>query len=286
MGKLSDTQKIEMIQKHSTGQYSCDSLARQYNVSGPAIRQMLKRRGIKINNDRAKLARKYTLNEDYFEKIDSEEKAYFLGLLYADGCNQPQRNTTTIMLQERDGHILEKFYKEINCNKPLYFYKKRQKHHQNYLKVEINSQKFSLDLEKLGCVKDKAFIIDFPSDYIFSNNKLIRHFVRGYFDGDGCVGIYRNKKNAGKNGYKNVTCNITSNSLFCFAIKELLQDININCSIVVANKSEHTRTLVIGGNKQAIRFLDWIYKESNVHLNRKYNKYIEIKSYLKERYGY
>ena len=69
------------------------------------------------------MANKYTFNKDYFERIDSKDKAYFLGLLYADGCNSisatKQHHTIVLNLQEKDKDILDIFNKYINSNKPL-----------------------------------------------------------------------------------------------------------------------------------------------------------------------
>lgn len=90
------------------------------------------------------MAKKYTFNKNYFEKIDSEDKAYFLGLLYADGCNSTSatQNHASIVLnlQEGDKEILEKFMKYINSNKPLLYRPKQENHNPQYRFV-INSKK-------------------------------------------------------------------------------------------------------------------------------------------------
>lgn len=69
------------------------------------------------------MANKYTFNKDYFERIDSKDKAYFLGLLYADGCNSISATqgqcTIVINLHEKDRSILDIFNKYIGSNKPL-----------------------------------------------------------------------------------------------------------------------------------------------------------------------
>lgn len=287
MGKLTDLEKIEVINKYKTGKFNCQQLADQYKISRMAVRQFLKRRNISINNNRAILARKYSLNENYFDIINTEEKAYFLGLLYADGCNQPQRNTVTIQLQESDKDILEKFKLEINCNKPLKFYNRNIKNPKwkNDFKLEINSSIFSKRLESLGCIKNKSLILKFPSIEQVAEN-FQKDFIRGYFDGDGCVGIYQNKSKIGKHGYKNITCNITSSLWVCEEIKKILTKNGVNTSIVKHPNGKATRVLVLGGNKNAIKFLNWLYEDSKIYLKRKYDKYIEIKKYLKERYGY
>lgn len=63
--------------------------------------------------------RKYTLNEEYFDFIDTPNKAYVLGLMCADGCNYPPKQTAFISLQESDRELLEKIKIEIGSNQPL-----------------------------------------------------------------------------------------------------------------------------------------------------------------------
>ena len=90
------------------------------------------------------MANKYTFNKDYFERIDSKDKAYFLGFLYADGCNSisaTQHQCTIILnLQEKDKDILNIFNKYINSNKPLVYRPSRDNHSAQYAFV-IHSKK-------------------------------------------------------------------------------------------------------------------------------------------------
>ena len=74
--------------------------------------------GIKRTN---KCRRKYSLNENYFDDINTPNKAYILGLMYADGCNFPPKSTSNISLQESDKELLEKIKIEIESTQPLKF---------------------------------------------------------------------------------------------------------------------------------------------------------------------
>ena len=62
---------------------------------------------------------KYEINYKFFDVIDSEEKAYFLGLLFADGHNNVKDGVVLIDLQENDKEILEKFTNILQPSKPL-----------------------------------------------------------------------------------------------------------------------------------------------------------------------
>ena len=79
---------------------------------------MLKRNGYEAKSA-SELKRKYPIQEDFFDVIDTEEKAYVLGLLYADGYNNTDRNSVSLSLKESDKEILEKVTSLIQPTKPL-----------------------------------------------------------------------------------------------------------------------------------------------------------------------
>lgn len=285
MPRLTSFQKIELVKKYLTGKYNCSQLATYYNMSRSAIYAMLKRKGVKINNDQSKLQRKYSLDETYFNKINTEQKAYFLGLLYADGCVFPKRNSISIALQEKDRHILECLKKELKTNKPIYISQKnnKNKNWQNSVILQINSKKISERLISLGCIANKSLALNFPSLKQMPNH-LIRHFIRGYFDGDGSLCLSVRKK------YNYSIISIISTLDFCLKLKKVLNtNIGINVAIhsdknFVARGNLVTKIASFGGNVQVKSFLDWIYKNATVFLQRKYNKYLEICSWNQNTY--
>ena len=179
----------EILTKYNTGKYKYKDLAKEYNFSSNGIRLILKKMGAKLMT-LSESNRKYSLNENYFETIDTEDKAYFLGLMYADGYNQVSKNVTRLSLQQEDRHILEQFKKQINSNKPLSFIDRNSKNpkHKNMLSVIICSHKISQDLKKMGCGQKKSFDIRLPNSYQVPD-LLMRHFIRGFFDGDGCISL-------------------------------------------------------------------------------------------------
>lgn len=84
--------------------------------------KILKDNNIKIISNVEKL-RKYEIDENYFDIIDSEHKAYTLGFLYADGYNNEKKNIVKISLMEDDIDILKQIREPICPNKPLRYYK-------------------------------------------------------------------------------------------------------------------------------------------------------------------
>lgn len=218
--------------------------------------------------------RKYRLNESLFEDIDSEEKAYWLGFLFADGYNSEDKRTITLGLAEQDANHIQKFKTFLSCDCPIRIATPRRPKEQPMHVLNVYSTKMSIDLCKHGCMQSKTFKICFPT---FINKSLWKHFIRGYFDGDGWVGKYRSKNST------NCSISIVSNKRFLLQLQSILKsEIEINSQISKTfngNRSD-VRCLYSGGNNQVLKFLNWIYDGANIFLERKFLKYKEIASYL------
>lgn len=143
----------------------------------------------------------HTYNENFFEKVDTEEKAYWLGFLYADGCVFESYNKNTGNLKARtlqlslaivdENHLLN-FANTLGENLHVYYGSTKLNGKEfKYCKVDINNRKITSDIIQKGCTPRKSLTLTFPDEIILPEN-LKRHFVRGYFDGDGCVHV--NKK--------------------------------------------------------------------------------------------
>jgi hypothetical protein len=143
--------------------------------------------------------KKYHYNENYFQNIDTEAKAYFLGFVFADGGIYIRKRSEfwieksfTINLAEQDRHILEFFKKELGYEAPLHFREgkefvspinNRQYKRKNQYALSISSTKFVDHLINLGLGNRKTYMeLKIPN----IPDNLIRHFIRGFFDGDGC----------------------------------------------------------------------------------------------------
>ena len=114
-----------------------------------------------------------------FEKIDTEEKAYWLGFLYADGCVGSKEDKIELGLAEKDLKHIEKFRDFMGINNKISYRKDTKSY-----RISFRSQKCKLDLINKGCVPKKSLILTFPNEEQVPSN-LLRHFIRGYFDGDG-----------------------------------------------------------------------------------------------------
>lgn len=265
--RLTHNEKSELFAKYETGKYTATDLAAIYPVSNVAISALLKRHGYK-SKSQSELQRKYDINETFFDKIDTEEKAYFLGFLYADGYNNTDRNSVALSLKGDDKEILEKLSNLLQPDKPLQYVEFKTSNSSNQWRLVIANKHISKRLVELGCDKAKTYTLKFPKEKQVPSN-LIRHFVRGYFDGDGWVG----KK----------AISIVSTLDFCNSLAKILKEqFNINCYIRVRHPERNNTIRMLELNKKSARtFLNWIYKDSNIHLQRKYERYLKQMDYEK-----
>lgn len=219
--------------------------------------------------------RKYTLNENVFDSIN-ECTVYWLGFLYADGYNYEKGKHIALSLAEEDQKHIEKFKNFLVTNKNINIYPPSRGGEQNMHSLVIYSGKLSNKLKELGCMQNKTFKIQFPT---FLPDDMIRHFIRGYFDGDGSVGRYFNKN---KNNY-NCVISIVSNEQFLSELKIIIEkNCNINLYLYKNfNKGKSdVKSISSNGSFQVYKFLNWIYEDCTIYLDRKYSKYIEIKNWL------
>jgi hypothetical protein len=191
-------------------------------------------------------------NDDYFETIDTEDKAYFLGLLFADGNIYTARNRVQITLANEDAYILQAFAIAIGYTGKMYIDREK------YSKLILPSKKMCEDLTKLGCTPNKSLTLQFPTKV---SDKLMHHFIRGCFDGDGHVSKRGNSFNV----------NFTSSKDFMIGFIDLLKQLavyNTSAKKRYANHEKSAYQVYIKSNSSKV-FFDYIYKDATVFLVRK-----------------
>lgn len=205
---------IKLYQDGHTQKYIKETLL----IGEPVIRKTLKLNNIHMRTS-SQCNQKYKRNSHYFDKIDTPNKAYILGQLYADGNNFTNHNAITLSLQETDKQLLEDIKSEIQYTGPLRvreLHKHNENHKNNYV-LCINDEIMSKQLSKLGVVDQKSLKITFPT---FLPNTLVHHFIRGYFDGDGCI-YYDRKHNKWRTSTVGTVdfCQHLSDLLYTFTCK-------------------------------------------------------------------
>jgi hypothetical protein len=242
-----------------------------FGVSGNHINKMLNWKfGLKAIEP-CKNNRRYSINHDFFDEPNKEEVSYFLGLLWADGNVSEKTTSVALALVEKDKYILEKLAFYVQPEKPLNYREVKKGNSQNQYKCVINSKKIKEKLISYGCGPRKTFNLDWPKINFDENN--IRHFIRGFLDGDGCVFIPEN--------LRRIYIGFVGDIVFLSALKDIIESrLDITCSLSkeIKGKAKNIRMLCIYGGKQAETFGDYIYKDSNIFLNRKYDKYLKIKN--------
>lgn len=243
-------------------------------VSDRLISSLMKENNIKIRND-SEQARKYSCNENYFEIIDTEQKAYWLGFMYADGWVSFKKGYNNksmgLTLSSCDIEHLYKFKDALEYNGNIHTYvpdkEKFIYNTKNYSRLLIKNDKIVDDLIDKGCFPLKTNILIFPTEKqvpkIFLN-----HFIRGYNDGDGSIIVFINKKNqlCGKVA-------VTGTLELIKGIQKYFNIEHLKLSKRFKESTSNNCTLDIGGIPQVLRICSLLYENSTVYLDRKYEKY-------------
>jgi intein-encoded DNA endonuclease-like protein len=247
---------------------SLSSIKSRTGFNRRKLAKLLKRENIEIvlNNQQ------FTYNETFFDVIDTEEKAYWLGFLFADGyVSISPKHIVELCLAESDRTHVEKF-RDIMCREKPVAYKESKQNGKVFgaYRFSIINKYMVNKLVMLGCTPRKSLSLRMPE----IGKDVKRHFIRGYFDGDGSLGLYGCKASAG------ICC---GSKEFLLELQNILSEEVLNFTQVKVLNSRRTPNVYSftkGGKDSVIVWLDYMYEGSTVHLNRKYEKYLSIKSHF------
>ena len=244
-----------------------------------ALRNRLLKLGVSTVKDMRKYrykisaaCKRYELNEHVFDAIDTEEKAYWLGWLFSDGYNHSSKCQVALRLQEEDVEILYKFQKFLQTDAPIHTYKRTTKINslnRNYNELLLCSPYLSERLAELGCVQAKTLILSFPN----IPSSLHQHFIRGYFDGDGCFSVTSRKDRKNPNS-KIYQFNIVGMPEVLLKIQDIIvQNTGVKKLPLKTRAGAKVKTLHYGGHNVCKKILDYLYKNATIYLKRKHDKY-------------
>ena len=247
------------------GNFSRSKIKEYLNISWPTVKVICKKYNIIPDLDR----RTYKPNDNYF-KIWSEEMAYFLGLIAADGHVRRQNNFLMLSLKKTDEKIIENLKEALQYSGPLYTINKKDG--QTQCCLTVCSKEIVTDLNNLGLSGNKTFDFDWINGM---EDKYVSHFVRGMFDGDGC--IYINEKKG------NFETTIIGTDKLTENIKNKYDLFSKKYSGHLAKRGK-VQSLDFNGKYNALAFLDWIYTNStqSTRLERKYELYLKLKNTICE----
>lgn len=259
--------KIQQIVNDYQNGKSMRQIEREYGVTRQSVAIFLEKE--KIKTTKGNHFRKYTHDYNFFKDIDTEEKAYWLGFMFADGyiVNKSQtygEDAFGITLHANDIKTLQDFKKSIKATNPIIDVSRDGR---NLRRILLTSQQTVNDLISHGCVKQKSLTLKPP---INIPENLIHHFIRGFFDGDGS--IFWNKSAFEKHD----TWITPSYSISITSTKEMIEwiiEITGTGILKKEKRGEKTWYLTQSGNKKVKAFCDFIYKDATIYMDRKYELY-------------
>lgn len=227
------------------------------------IYNFLKKTGnfIKHKNGNGTL-RKYSLNETFFDIIDSEAKAYSLGFIAADGFVDELNHRIKISLNVQDIDVLEKIRDSIGSDNPIVHFVKDKKY--NHCSICFNSKILVERLVELGLCMGKSLTMT-SRIYNHIPDTLKIHFLRGYFDGDGHV-TYGTKYSSG------TKYNITIVGTLDF-LQNTYQPRFPSKNQIFKYKTCNMYGWRLSSQKNVDNFLHIIYDNASIFLNRKHAIY-------------
>lgn len=257
MGKYREVndELIALVAEHKSGKEISRILGLDYSTVHAKLRKL----GLNLYNYHNELK----FDNTVFDLIDSEEKAYWLGFLYADGNVGLKNNTVELSLKGEDRNHLEKFRNFLKCRREVKISqsKIRDKTYAR-CRYSVTDSHFKERLVELGCVPKKSLILQFPDASIFKEKNLILDFIRGYVDGDGCLGFTKSGRL----------------QLEIIGTKEFLQGVLNFLSLPSTPHHKDKRTknntyfICVTCNK-ADYVAKLLYGKATVYLERKYNRF-------------
>lgn len=219
--------------------------------------------------------RRHSLNTHFFDTIRNEEQAYWLGFLWADGswsktaprCSGPNRLTLAQKLSEINH--LQLFLDTLEADYPI---RRFTGGYGTAVVAHINSRPLCISLERLGFARKDQRIHIPPI-----TPSLLHHFVRGYFDGDGCLSVYT--QTVGNAIINKQEWSLTGHPEFIANIRQLIEqnvDVSHRVKIKTYKRTNKAVTLRYGRKSDIIALHDYLYQDTTVYLDSKYQQFVEF----------
>lgn len=245
-----DLHKDEIIEKYKSG-ISQRKICEEYGICRNTLRKRLNTYNIPIRNIQ-EVNVSNSVNINFFDNIDTEEKAYILGFSYADGSICPNRKKKTsyiysLSIKYDDKYLLEQILHIMDSTHNIQEIKATDSNYGTGVQCHVNitCKQIHNRLEKLG-MSNKKHIPNIPEH-------LIHHFIRGVFDGDGCVSI----------------SNRGDIEMYIMGEESFLQEVNNYIDFNEPKFYNNIYKARKSGRLNAIKFYEYIYKDATIFLKRK-----------------
>lgn len=247
--KLTLQQKQQIIEVFNSGM-ECQAIPQYIGVSGRSVARVLSEASINT-----KRKNRYSINESYFDVIDSTKKAYLLGLMAADGCVTKHNY---IAFESIDKELTELLSSELQYSGEMRIIKPGV--YKPHYRINFSSQRLASALNKYGVVAGRMS----TGNYYFPKPiEYLAAYILGYFDGDGCA--YPNKGRSG-----GLVC-IVGAWEFSYELARIL-----NMGSVQEHRLKKVYYWRIFSYKHIEAFYKFVYRESDLGLQRKKQKIEEI----------
>lgn len=276
--ELSNEDKNKIVEYYyNNKKMKMDDISKEINISRRAISRVLREKSINT-----RLKNRYLLNDNYFDEINTEAKAYILGFIYADGFVGDEKHNN-IVISINDYDIVQYIAEEIEFTGTIRKTNKGGfKNSKNGYSLNFSSKIMADRLRKIGLYPNKSLTI---SELPKIKNELMRHFIRGYFDGDGSIllshnsSYYKNGNIVKKYIYPTYNFIILGTENF---LKSIIKEANFNYAKIRDTKTKEIKSLNICAKKEFDNIFNYLYLNSTIKLERKYNKWNEIRSAFAE----
>jgi hypothetical protein len=251
------------------------AVGRKFGVASGTIKTYMLKHGLKVP-----AKRRYDCDHIFFSR-DSEESFYVAGFIAADG-GVSDKGVLSIGLASKDRPQLEMTKRLLKAENPIGEYLvKNSKINPKWndckkVEMKITSSKMCTDLKRFNVVPRKTLTLKFPE--WMKSHPLRHHFIRGYFDGDGS--FYSSLKNDGTRTVEQIYFSLRGTDDFLTAVKDIFNkeiDLSDSSKKKQARLNSGIYSLEYGGNRILEKIVDYLYKDSTVHMDRKYKIGIKAK---------
>lgn len=213
---------------------------------------------------------RYKRDYTFFDDINTEAKAYWLGAIYADGniSRTDKYGIAKATISSIDKEWLEMFKSDIAYEGPL-LCEHHKKYDKDIWKLNFGDKEMARTLIQHGCVPAKSMIMEFPT----LPEGLVHHFIRGYFDGDGCVYLSQPTWRYKESDMFLVKSTVVSGS------KQFLERLVFELPCLnkdVLGRPGHENNFVVNWNTSDTCIMyDYMYRDATRYLPRKKAKFEE-----------
>lgn len=257
-----DKHKDEIINEYVNNKKSADAICKQYNCDGSSIIRHLREWGVPIRNSASdRYNNLYDVDVHYFDNIDTEHKAYWVGYIFADGHISKSMHLM-FGCQSADIDVLEKIKTDLSCTALI------KTNKDNNPILNICSKHMCQTLLDMGFTHTKSYEVDFKKIISHIPNHLLHHFIRGMFDGDGSIRYYDYDYAKGYQYHFGYT-----------GLKEVCEFVAKFLRLktkIIRERDTNTYTLKTA-NAPMIKYIyNVLYKDATIYCERKYSIFQEV----------